>query len=458
MGLYETTTLYLGLATLVAALTVIWYSRSKSAELDAESRRAFKPLYIVALGFIAYAIGNIGIYIENVLGIIILAEAYIIAYVLLAVEIVALGIAAAMILNSRRLYLLPIASIMITLLLFYLILLLPSDTIYSLILGIVVPGVILGFVGTIFISITRETKRSTSLALAYILLIQIIGLPSIHVRFLSGSLQIAALFFLLMAPGMVAFTFLRPDQKVSLELIGYGTSFAGALLILAYIQNANIVLSLDIAVIFALSGLAVVVTGGSASYLYGRYLETKQIPTLMLSLAFLLFAYAQIIGTLGASTGDVLSKYIEFISSGSGLALLSTSAIYATGRKSISLLPLLAITIVAVIIMQSYPGSITAAFNEIWWLVIPVIAILLLPAIIFLAVWRRMRMNDTLGRMRPLGLAIGILLYFLARVPPLVTGQSGLDWGYGLVSFSYLTMWFALTGRLDKYLVKNQEN
>ncbi|MCK4567788.1 MAG: hypothetical protein KAU48_10820, partial [Candidatus Thorarchaeota archaeon] len=120
MGIYETTQLYLGLATIVAALTIIYYSRVKSATMDEESRKAFRPLYVVAIGLVAFAIGALATFLEETLGFAFLIETYYAYYVAEAVEVIILGIAAAMILKARRFYAIPALTGLATVILFYL--------------------------------------------------------------------------------------------------------------------------------------------------------------------------------------------------------------------------------------------------------------------------------------------------------------------------------------------------
>ncbi|MFX1417272.1 MAG: hypothetical protein ACFFC0_10700, partial [Promethearchaeota archaeon] len=59
MEIYEIAQLYLGIATLVAAGTVVRYSRRRSAEVDAETRRAFRPLYLFAFALVVYGFGTL---------------------------------------------------------------------------------------------------------------------------------------------------------------------------------------------------------------------------------------------------------------------------------------------------------------------------------------------------------------------------------------------------------------
>ncbi len=84
------------------------------------------------------------------------------------------------------------------------------------------------------------------------------------------------------------------------------------------------------------------------------------------------------------------------------------------------------------------------------------ITVLPLPAFVFIRVWNRMRKASRDGRLRPLGLGIGIILFFLTRIPPLVLGLGGLDIGYGLVFVAYLVIWLSMTSRMDRIFVSKQ--
>jgi hypothetical protein len=79
-----------------------------------------------------------------------------------------------------------------------------------------------------------------------------------------------------------------------------------------------------------------------------------------------------------------------------------------------------------------------------------ILGVFLLPVPIFLAVWWRMRASGSLAAGRPLGLALGIIVYFAARLPPLLLLQTGVHFGYAAVTASFLLAWAAMTGRLNK--------
>jgi hypothetical protein len=392
MGLYETTQLYLGLATIVAALTIIYYSRKKGATMDEESRKAFRPLYVVAIGLVAFAIGALATFLEETLGFAFLIETYYAYYVAEAVEVIILGIAAAMILKERRFYAIPALTGLATVILFYLAETYPQTSDFLLMIGALFPAIILLFAGGLFGWIARETKRSTSFALAFALITQIAGLPVLYFEssnLLIGPIAIIALFVVLMGPAMVVFSFLRPDQKVSIELLGYGASFAAPVLVLISLQTSGLTTDPFFISIAALGAFSVLFAGGTSSYLYGRWKESRQIPTVLMMMAFLLFAVGQITGMLGNLEVFPGSEpfYVEFILTAYALTFLAVGAIYAAGWKSAALVPMLIMVPISLLFIQAYPSSLGQAFLDLIIIVVPTIGIMLLPSVVFIGVW-----------------------------------------------------------------------
>jgi hypothetical protein len=291
--------------------------------------------------------------------------------------------------------------------------------------------------------------------MAFALVTQIAGLPVLYFEssnLLVGPPAIFSLFIVLMGPAMLAFSFLRPDQKISFELAGYGASFAAPVLILVSLQTVIITADLILISIAVLGALAVLLAVGTSAYLYGRWKDSRQIPTGLMMIAFLLFAMGHISGMLGNLDmfPNPAALYVEFILSGYALAFLAIGAIYAAGWKSASLVPMLAYVPISMLIILAYPSDIGQAFLNLLFIAVPTIAIMILPSIVFLGVWKRMRANKIPGSLRPLGVAVGIILFFVIRLPPMIIGLGGLDYGYGMVVLSFLMFWTALTGRLDK--------
>ncbi|MFX1369309.1 MAG: hypothetical protein ACFFAY_11995 [Promethearchaeota archaeon] len=433
-------------------MTIFRYSREKSAELSMDQRSAIRPLYVIAFGILAYSLGALSIYVEDTLGIWVLFDTYMAYYACAMIEVISLSIAAVMILNSRRLNIIPVAITLVTSILFGSAFVVEQTTEFLWIVGFFLPAVVLTFVGGVFAYIAKGTGRSISAALAFALLTQIAGLPVLYFESMLGSDFFNTLFIVLMGPAMVVFAFMRPDQKISFELLGYGVSFAGPVIILAGIQASGIAADLYTLAIAIMGAIAVLLSLGTGAYLFGRWEANRALPTLLFTICFQLLGISQIFGMLG-NFGMFPSPdayYVEFILTGYALAILAVGAIYAAGWKSVGLVPMLGFVPISILLAQAYPADLSTTFLNLVYITVPMMAIQLLPAVIFLGVFLRMRAKGAPGRLKPFGMALGIILFFAIRVPPLVAGIGGLDYGYGLVFLSYLVSWSAMTGRLDK--------
>jgi hypothetical protein len=112
---FEVAQFFIALATVAAAGAIINYSRKRSSQADAETKRAFRPLYLFAIAMIVYAIGTFITFQEAATGrsllVDLLAEyfgaqllfPYYSLFVVLIVEIIILAVAASMITRQRYL-------------------------------------------------------------------------------------------------------------------------------------------------------------------------------------------------------------------------------------------------------------------------------------------------------------------------------------------------------------------
>ncbi|TFH10033.1 MAG: hypothetical protein E4H14_03305 [Candidatus Thorarchaeota archaeon] len=472
MEVYEIAYLFLGLATLVAAGTIINYSRKRSAATtDPEIKKAFRPLYLFAIGLIIFAIGAILTYYEILVGVpfiqipevIVIGTNYYLLYYITLVELVFFAISAAIIMQQRIIGLFMIIMIFVAyLLMFNAIIILEASRVSStaqsyIDFGYVLTMIIFGAVAFLFSWIAYDTRRSTSLALGYAMIVQVLAVPGLY-SILAPELIIAISAFSLMGPAMIAFAFLRPDQKISGELVGYGASFAGPVLIIASLVATQTV-DLLIITIVSFGALGVMLATGTTAYLYGRWRETKQMPTGLMLFGFVGFAVGQIIGLMG-SIGVIpgaLPGYVEIIAIGFSLSVFAVVAIFAAGYRSAGLIPLVVFIPAAIFIGQGYPQGlgIADAVLQYIWILIPLIIIFFLPVILFFRAWKSMQRTGTSGRSRPLGLAIGLLLYILIRIPLMLFEQEvgaiiGFDASYAFVSVSFIVFWLSITGRMER--------
>jgi hypothetical protein len=303
----------------------------------------------------------------------------------------------------------------------------------------------------LFSWIAYDTKRSTSLALGYAMIVQILAVPRLY-PLLPLEVTIAITLFALMGPAMIAFAFLRPTQKISVELIGYGASFAGPAIILASLLSAGLITDIYVVTLALFGSVAIALAAGTASYTYGRWRETRQLPTALLMIIFASFAAGQMIGMLGTFEilDNIWSIYFDFIATSLGLAIFTSVAILAAGYRTAASIPLLVYLPTAILIGQEYDTPISEAFFDYAFLAIPVMLFFIVPVFLFAGAWWRMKKSGAAGRMRPLGMSLGLLIFIIIRVTFLVLDLPYLDPGYAMVSGAFVVFWLSITGRLDK--------
>jgi hypothetical protein len=474
MEVYEIAYLFLGFATLVAAGTIINYSRKRSAATsDPEIKRAFWPLYLFGFGLIIFGIGAMLTFLilSGLLSVfpttsfVFLYHPYVndyyAYYVFTLIELIFLSIASGIILRQRLITVFMVVMIVAAfLLMFNAILTIQAyriSTVADLFInfGNILSILILAANAMLFLWIAYDTRRSTSWALGYAMIVQILAVPRLYEYLLSLGLDIVVLaitVLALMGPAMIAFAFLRPEQKISAELLGYGASFAGPVVVFGSLLATGLIANPLVVGLAVLGAIAIALAAGTASYTYGRWRETRQLPTALLMVIFASLTAGQVIGMLGSfqATLGVWTVYFDFIATSFALAVFTTVAILAAGYRTAASLPFFIYLPTVILIAQQYDAPISEAFLTYYYLGFPVMALFFVPVILFASAWRRMSKAGSPGRMRPLGMSIGLLIYIAIRFTFLLLEFPFLDPGYGLVVVGYAVLWLSITGRLDR--------
>lgn len=478
MEIYEIAYLFVGLATFVAAGTIINYSRKRSAATpDPEIKKAFRPLYLFAVGLIIFAIGAFLTYYELLVGVpfiqiqevTVVGTNYYLFYYITLVELVFLAISAAIIMKQRIIGLFMIIMIIVAyLLMFNAIIILEASRVSStaqsyISFGYILTMIIFAGVAFLFAWIAWDTRRSTSMSIAYAMGVQVLVVPiptllyliqtnpalyTVPVLTYSAVISMVAL----MGPAMIAFAFLRPDQKISGELLGYGAAFAVPVFIIASLFTSGYLGNIPVVIIAIFGAIAIMLTAGSASYSYGRWRETRQGPTALLMISFTAFSAGQTVGILGSIDiiDKTLSIYFDLVASSFALVLFSVFAIMAAGYRTSAGVPLIIYIPAIMFMLFQYPAPISEALINTMLLVVPVMVLFFIPVVIFFRVWRRMSQSGTANRMRPLGLSIGLLAYILIRFPLMLIDFEPLDPSYGLIAIGFFILWLSITGRLER--------
>lgn len=470
MEVYEIAYLFLGLATLVAAGTIINYSRKRSAaSQDPEIKKAFRPLYLFAIGLIVFGIGSILTFfvlnnqfsLWDVDSFVRLYNNYLnyytLFYVFTLIELFFLTIAAAMILKQRLIFIFMLIMILFAYLLIFNAVLtvqaFRSSNIaeFYINFGNVLSVILLSANATLFAWIANDTRRSTSWALGYAMIVQILAVPRLY-ALLPIELIMAISVFALMGPAMIAFAFLRPDQKISVELLGYGASFAGPVIVFASLLTTGLIANMFAVMLAVFGSVAIALASGLTSYTFGRWRETKQLPTALLMVIFASLAAGQIIGILGTFQvlANTWSIYFDFIATSFALSIFTSVAILAAGYRVAASMPLLLYLPTAMLITQEFPAPLGEAFLIYAYLAVPAMMFFFIPVFLFVGVWRRMKKANAAGKMRPLGMSIGLLLFLIIRISFLLLDVPYFDPGYGLVALPFVVFWLSITGRLDR--------
>jgi len=470
MEVYEIAYLFLGLATLVAAGTIINYSRKRSAATpDPDIKAAFRPLYLFAIGLIVFGIGAVLTFF--VLGdwlTVFPVESfvyqynpylnqYFLFYTFTLIELFFLSIAAGIILRQRLIMIFMILMIIVAYLLAFnsinMIEQMRTSNIAELYIdfGNILSVLILFANAVLFSWIAYDTKRSTSLALGYAMIVQVLAVPRLFVL-IPVEIIIGISILALMGPAMIAFAFLRPDQKISGELVGYGASFALPVIIIISLVTTGAIADLQVVVIAIFGAIAVMFAAGTASYTYGRWRETKAIPTALLMIIFGSFAVGQAVGMFGniGVFTTITGVYFDLVASSFALIIFTVVAFLAAGYRTSASIPVIIYIPTIILIVQRFPDPVSVAFLTYWYLGMTVMALFFLPVILFSITWRRMKKAGASGRSRPLGMALGLLIYILIRFPLLLLEFPYLDPGYGLVVAAFIIFWLSITGRLER--------
>ncbi|MHA2042561.1 MAG: hypothetical protein ACW975_11950, partial [Candidatus Thorarchaeota archaeon] len=203
METFEVAQFFIALATVAAAGAIINYSRKRSSQADAETKRAFRPLYLFAIAMIVYAIGTFITFQEAATGrsllVDLLAEyfgaqllfeglvfPYYSLFVVLIVEIIILAVAASMITRQRYLGLIVILVAIFGIVLLFLSIELQLRTRVSIAandlfnLGSFVRSAVLLVVAIVFVWIANDTRRGTTAAMSYALLMPLLNLPALY--------------------------------------------------------------------------------------------------------------------------------------------------------------------------------------------------------------------------------------------------------------------------------------
>ncbi|MGY5870975.1 MAG: hypothetical protein RTV72_01880 [Candidatus Thorarchaeota archaeon] len=450
--------LFMAITLVIGAVILVNYTRKRTADLSPEERAgAGQPLYTSAIGLLVLAIASFYNYVID------LNTASLVTngtyYVITLFAATFFAIAALMILEYRKGFVIPIVMLIVGTIFTYTIAFLSLPVTMGMVTGPV--SLTLNLVPIIlFLYLARKTGRITAIALAFLLITYLVAPIASTVT--DPSLIAALLGIRLLGPALIVVAFLKPELGVSMELFGYTVSVNIIAFWFSYALAFGIA---DVGVFIGIALIAVVSLLGftCATYTLSRYRASRNTATGLIGLYFASSAIGNIIISLiaiGAITGAT-NDYLTAVNGLIGMMFFNLSAFIALDWKRTSLLPVL-ITVPALVYLAiSFPTAIASIAGYSLVSGITNIVQIIVPVSLYTMLWWKMRKAEAPGRNRPLFLTLGLVLLMIGGAVAMIT-TGDVQEIVALAPASILLVSFAvfligITGRADMWLGTTRE-
>jgi hypothetical protein len=434
---------------IIATIILVIYTRNRTRDLPADEKKLGRPLYLSAVAvfllgiasFVNYLI-NFGYWPVDPL------QTY---FQLSNIAPGILTIAGLMILGWERYNFVPIIMMIITALVGFLFPVMGvamSPMIFIGIFNLALYILPIGLFGYLSIKQRRLTSFSLFMIVLTYLIFPITGVVTDPI--------ILGLLLLLrfIGPGMAIVVFHKTDIGFTLELGGYTAAILSLAIFLTYFQDSPIFLAMtdiDLIVTVILISISAALGVISGTYTLGRWRKSRNLSTFTLAsylfiagIAFLLVA----LNNIGFFGYAIEWEYIVMILSIVVLIPLNVSAFLALDWRRGLLIPFIIAIPPVLLLLMNYPThpddiairNILMAFTGILQNVIPFV--------LYITLWWRMRKANASGRSRALFLAIGIILLLVAAAG----GNLLTPMGSILLLIAFVGWLLAVTGYADKLL------
>jgi hypothetical protein len=253
----------------------------------------------------------------------------------------------------------------------------------------------------------------------------------------------------LLAPAIVAVAFYFRDIGISFELFAYAIGYALVAFYLSIIMVTPIgdliqETSLTLVVLAAALGWS------TAAYTYGKWKKGRSRPTFALVLFFALSVWSYILDLMpkiGVSL-DIRWYYASLFLSLISLVFFNLSAFFALEWRAPVLLPV-AVAVPAILyISTAYPGDPGVLPYFVVVMALTGTVQLVIPVMLYLYLWQRMRKALMPAASKPLLLAMGAVGLFIAMMP--ANGISNPIAGV-LIFAAYMAWWLAVSGKAEGF-------
>lgn len=451
--LNEASELLMSIALFVASLVIVRYTRGRIRDLPKEDKRLGRPLYGYAIGVSVMGIASLMNYVSVILE----TQMTVLLYISLAIVAPIIVSTAALIVLGRGQLILPLVfsiGLIGAVVLAPFIANLDQLRVYAGIISalLYVPAFLL--FGYIFF----RTTRATSLGLFYLVIfyplypVTLIALPPFPIDLLSLVVGLR-----LFGPAIAAAAFQVRDIGISIELAGYGMAYGLIAFWFSYMMVTPVT---DPVAILSLTLMALgsTIGFGTGSYTYARWKKSKLGGTFAL---FLSFTFATWSFVLVALQGVDLATqyyytYAYIILSFLSVMCFNLAAYLALEWRSLLLLPVLTVIPLFAYLATLYPAE--PRTNPLFIPAITITGIVgaLVPIVLYIYLWQRMRHALAPSASRPLLLAMGLVEFTAGMaLGPIILPDELLNVANPvsgvLILAAFLAWWLAVTGRTESF-------
>jgi len=443
----EAAELLMFVALIAASVVVVRYTRRRVKELPEEDKKMGRPLYAYAVGTAFMGLASLANFVaatqlesgslEYRLGVVY-------SYAILTLLAPTLISMAALIVLGRTHFIVPVLSASLAIGVLWVARWLGNplevrDAAGDVSSVLYIPAVLL------FGYILVKARKPTSLGLLFL----VISYPLYRLTIWPLSLgplnlSITVVGLRLLAPAIVAVAFYFRDIGISFELFAYAICYA---LVAVYLSS---IIATPIGDLIQETSLTLVVLAATlgwstAAYTYGKWRKSRSRPTLALVLFFALSAWSYVldvmwtIGVLPDIRWYYASVYLSMIS----LMFFNLSAFFALEWKAPVLLPVAVIVPGILYMSTAYPQDPHLLPYFAVMMALTGTVQLVIPLVLYLYLWQRMRKALLPAASKPLLLAMGAVVLFLAMMT--ASGISNPIAGV-LIFAAYTAWWLAVSG------------
>jgi hypothetical protein len=442
--------LLMAVGLILGSLLLFRFTRNRVNSLPPEERSLGRPLWVATISILFLGIAS-ALNFGFASGI---AELEIFLLLIATLGSTLLMFAAIMILGSKRLLAIP-AILVIAVAVFIsvgnVLGALPfgvTSEVLSNIIGLGLFSIPFG----LFTYLTYTTKRITSFALAVVSITY--PLLVFATTFTAPEAIAAILAIRLWGPALLITAMILPESKIGGELLAYSLTISSFFYFMTYLLVSPFMAGVDVLGMQSVTfiALAGILSIGTAAYTFTRWRVSRNTATLTIGIYFAVGGFSWLITSLNhiEFIGGLNATYFALLLGILAPMLLNVSSVVALDWKQVVLLPALIFAIPFFLMLTGWTAMMDPYGIPNMVLVMAITGILqsVIPLALYGLLWTRMNKAGAPGRSRALFLALGILLIIFGSAG----GNTVTPLTSTLILGAFVVWWLGITGRADQLL------